>query len=186
MVPGPLAQNSQSNYSINYYQCQPGLLRSWKSISIIFAFVLHQLQDRDQPGIAGNLTCAYLFHGHSLKSEAQLKHPVPNTEFLERVFETLCFPSTATGISLHQPAIIPLFESVLCFTHSMERQTHLLANTPILQPHSPLVCTSFSSFYISSNIYGDGLDQGSKFTSLVLHPPSDALHLDFIPSPLQI
>lgn len=98
----------------------------------------------------------------------------------------LCFPSTANASLLHQPAIILLFEScALLYSQHGKTDTSLSKHT--------YPSTTFPSLYlifllyISSNIYGDGLTQGSKFTLLVLHPPSDALcTLTSVPSPLQI
>ena len=141
-------KDSQSNYSINCIisASQASWEAGNQSLSFLLLF-LHQLQDRDQPGIAGNLTCAYLFHGHSLKSESSIKASSSQYRISgESIWDPLLsFHSHRhlTPSASHYPSYL---SPVLCFTHSMERQTHLLANTPILQPHFPLVCTSFSSF----------------------------------------
>lgn len=120
-------KDSQSNYSINCIisASQASGEAGNQSPSFLLLF-LHQLQDRDQLGIAGNLTCAYLFHGHSLKSESSIKaSSSPYRIPAERIWDPLLsFPShgrLTPSLSRGPSCLSP----VPCFTHSMERQMHL-------------------------------------------------------------
>ena len=121
---------------------------------------------------------------------AQLKHPVPHIEFLQRGSETLCFPSAATGVSLHQSVVVPPVW-VLCpalLTAWKDRCICLSKHTSSSTTFPSSLCLIFL-LYISSNIYGDSLYQGSKFTISSSAPSLwCSLRLDFCPfsSPNQL